>query len=94
MNIIVANHVPSKNNNVWVVFILGDDNSRHYCKSPYSAMKCLFHLKSLSTDRHISDNCLQRLLHEIGMQMRTMAEAIQKKAKEIADIYNAIKCYI
>lgn len=88
MNTIVAFHHPSKNNNLWVVSILENDSVRKYCRSAYSAMRYMFLLQSTSVDLYISDNCLQRLSHEIAMQKRAMAEIIQQKAEEIAEIYD------
>lgn len=88
MNTIVAFHHPSKNKNLWVVSILGNDSVRKYCGSEYSAMRYMFLLQSSSVDLYISDNCLQRLSFEIALNRRAMANKIQQHALDIARTYD------
>ena len=88
MNTIVAFHHPSKNKNLWVVSILGNDSVRKYCRSAYSAMRYMFLLQSSSVNLYISDNCLQRLSFEIALNRRAMARRIQQHALDIARVYD------
>ena len=69
MNTIVVNQVQSNKseNMVWVVSIEGIEGSRQYCKSPRSAMKYMFLLKT-RTGVRISKEGLQMLSAEIAKQ--------------------------
>ena len=89
MNTLVAVHKPTKNtNNVWLVYIPGQNEGRQFCKSAFSAMKYMFILKA-RTGANISDNCLQRLSFEIARIKAAGKAKIEAIAEEIAAQYDA-----
>lgn len=64
MNTIVASHKSTKNSNIWVVSISGQEEGRQFCKSAASALRYMFILKA-RTGANISQNCIERLSFEI-----------------------------
>ena len=61
MNTIMAKNITTKNtNNVWAVYMDGEENQMSYCKSARSAMRFMFLLKS-RTGAQISRECLDQL---------------------------------
>lgn len=90
MNTIVVNQTQSNksNNNVWVVSIEGQDESRQFCKSARAAMKYMFLLKS-RTGLYISKEGLQMLSAEIAKQKNPEAVAkIQEAVESIAEAHD------
>jgi len=51
-------------NNVWAVYVQGQEENKSYCKSPYKAMRYAFFLKKMTGCR-IADNSLALLSLEI-----------------------------
>lgn len=64
MNTIVASHKSTKNSNIWVVSVSGQEEGRQFCKSAASALRYMFILKA-RTGANISQNCIERLSFEI-----------------------------
>lgn len=83
MNSILVSNVRSNksDNNVWAVYVQGQEENKSYCKSPYKAMRYAFFLKKL-TGYRIADNSLALLSLEIKRQKEAAMTAEQKAAKE------------
>lgn len=80
MSTISAKHVPTKNtNNVWAVYIEGEENNMSYCKSAYKAMRFMFLLKS-RTGNVISQDSLQELSQEIARQKAEQPISTEQQA--------------
>lgn len=94
MNTIVVNQVQSNKseNMVWVVSIEGIEGSRQYCKSPRSAMKYMFLLKT-RTGVRISKEGLQMLSAEIAKAKQNPegVAKIQQAAEAIAEAHDINK---
>lgn len=94
MNTIVVNQVQSNKseNMVWVVSIKGIEGSRQYCKSPRSAMKYMFLLKT-RTGVRISKEGLQMLSAEIAKAKQNPegVAKIQQAAEAIAEAHDINK---
>ena len=71
-------------NNVWAVYVQGQEEKKSYCKSPYKAMRFAFYLKKVTGCR-IADNSLALLSLEIKRQKEAAMTAEQKAAKEHID---------
>ena len=71
-------------NNVWAVYVQGQEEQKSYCKSPYKAMRFAFYLKKVTGCR-IADNSLALLSLEIKRQKEAAMTAEQKAAKEHID---------
>ena len=71
-------------NNVWAVYVQGQEENKSYCKSPYKAMRYAFFLKKLTGCR-IADNSLALLSLEIKRIKEAALTAEQKAAKEHLD---------
>ena len=83
MNSILVSSVRSNKseNNVWAVYVQGQEEKKSYCKSPYKAMRYAFFLKKL-TGYRIADNSLALLSLEIKRIKEASMTAEQKAAKE------------
>ena len=83
MNSILVSSVRSNKseNNVWAVYVQGQEENKSYCKSPYKAMRYAFFLKKL-TGYRIADNSLALLSLEIKRIKEASMTAEQKAAKE------------
>ena len=86
MNSILVSSVRSNKseNNVWAVYVQGQEEHKSYCKSPYKAMRFAFYLKKVTGCR-IADNSLALLSLEIKRQKEAAMTAEQKAAKEHID---------
>ena len=86
MNSILVSSVRSNKseNNVWAVYVQGQEEKKSYCKSPYKAMRFAFYLKKVTGCR-IADNSLALLSLEIKRQKEAAMTAEQKAAKEHID---------
>ena len=86
MNSILVSSVRSikSENNVWAVYVQGQEENKSYCKSPYKAMRFAFYLKKVTGCR-IADNSLALLSLEIKRQKEAAMTAEQKAAKEHID---------
>ena len=86
MNSILVSSVRSNKseNNVWAVYVQGQEEQKSYCKSPYKAMRFAFYLKKVTGCR-IADNSLALLSLEIKRQKEAAMTAEQKAAKEHID---------
>ena len=86
MNSILVSSVRSNKseNNVWAVYVQGQEENKSYCKSPYKAMRFAFYLKKVTGCR-IADNSLALLSLEIKRQKEAAMTAEQKAAKEHID---------
>ena len=86
MNSILVSSVRSNKseNNVWAVYVQGQEEQKSYCKSPYKAMRFAFYLKKVTGCR-IADNSLALLSLEIKRQKEASMTAEQKAAKEHID---------
>ena len=86
MNSILVSSVRSNKseNNVWAVYVQGQEENKSYCKSPYKAMRFAFYLKKVTGCR-IADNSLALLSLEIRRQKEAAMTAEQKAAKEHID---------
>lgn len=86
MNSILVSSVRSNKseNNVWAVYVQGQEENKSYCKSPYKAMRFAFYLKKVTGCR-IADNSLALLSLEIKRQKEASMTAEQKAAKEHID---------
>lgn len=71
-------------NNVWAVYVQGQEENKSYCKSAYKAMRYAFYLKKLTGCR-IADNSLAILSMEIKRIKEAALTAEQKAAKEHLD---------
>ena len=71
-------------NNVWAVYVQGQEENKSYCKSAYKAMRYAFYLKKLTGCR-IADNSLAILSMEIKRIKEAALTAEQKAAKEHVD---------
>ena len=71
-------------NNVWAVYVQGQEENKSYCKSAYKAMRYAFYLKKLTGCR-IADNSLAILAMEIKRIKEAALTAKQKAAKEHVD---------
>lgn len=68
MSTILAKNIPTKNtNNVWAVYMEGEEENMSYCKSAYKAMRFMFLLKA-RTGNIISKDSLQELSQAIAKQ--------------------------
>ena len=83
MNSILVSSVRSNKseNNVWAVYVQGQEEQKSYCKSPYKAMRFAFYLKKVTGCR-IADNSLALLSLEIKRIKEAAMTAEQKAAKE------------
>lgn len=83
MNSILVTSVRSNKseNNVWAVYVQGQEEKKSYCKSPYKAMRFAFYLKKL-TGYRIANNSLTLLSLEIKRLKEAAMTAEQKAAKE------------
>ena len=91
MNTIVADYVPTKNtNNVWVVYIEGQEDSRQYCKSAYKAMRFMFLLKARTEGARISDESLKALSQSIKEQKALEHPEYAENAAKIQEIASDI----
>ena len=75
-------------NNVWAVYVQGQEENKSYCKSPYKAMRYAFLLKK-QTGFYINDISLTSLSLEIK-RLKELKEAAaltpeQKEGKERID---------
>ena len=86
MNSILVSSVRSNKseNNVWAVYVQGQEENKSYCKSPYKAMRFAFYLKKVTGCR-IADNSLALLSLEIKRIKEASMTAEQKAAKEHID---------
>ena len=86
MNSILVSSVRSNksDNNVWAVYVQGQESKKSYCKSPVKAMRFAFYLKKLTGCR-IADNSLAVLSLEIKRHKEAAMTAEQKAAKEHVD---------
>ncbi len=86
MNSILVSSVRSNKseNNVWAVYVQGQEKNKSYCKSPYKAMRYAFFLKKLTGCR-IAENSLALLSLEIKRIKEASMTAEQKAIKEHVD---------
>ncbi len=86
MNSILVSSVRSNKseNNVWAVYVQGQEENKSYCKSPYKAMRFAFYLKKLTGCR-IAENSLALLSLEIKRIKEASMTAEQKAIKEHVD---------
>lgn len=86
MNSILVSSVRSNksDNNVWAVYVQGQESKKSYCKSPAKAMRFAFYLKKLTGCR-IADNSLAVLSLEIKRRKEAAQAAEQKAASEQVD---------
>lgn len=71
-------------NNVWAVYVQGQEENKGYCKSPYKAMRYAFYLKKV-TGYPIADNSLAILSMEIKRQKDASLTPEQREAKARID---------
>ena len=71
-------------NNVWAVYVQGQEENKSYCKSPYKAMRYAFFLKK-QTGCRIADNSLALLSLEIKLSKEAAMTPEQKEAKKHVD---------
>ena len=71
-------------NNVWAVYVQGQEENKSYCKSPYKAMRYAFFLKKMTGCR-IADNSLALLSLEIKRQKDASLTPEQREAKARID---------
>ena len=71
-------------NNVWAVYVQGQEENKSYCKSPYKAMRYAFFLKKMTGCR-IADNSLALLSLEIQKKKDAKLTPEQREAKARID---------
>ena len=93
MNSILVSSVRSNKseNNVWAVYVQGQEEQKSYCKSPYKAMRFAFYLKKVTGCR-IADNSLALLSLEIKRQKESAMTAEQKAAKAASEQEQSDAC--
>lgn len=93
MNSILVSSVRSNKseNNVWAVYVQGQEEKKSYCKSPYKAMRYAFFLKKLTGCR-IADNSLALLSLEIKRIKEASMTAEQKAAKAASEREQSDAC--
>lgn len=86
MNSILVKSVRSNKseNNVWAVFVQGENQPKSFCTSPYKAMRYAFYLKK-TTGAFISKNSLSLLSMEIQKLKEASMTAEQKAVKAHID---------
>ena len=92
-NIQVAS-VPSNksNNNVWAVFVQGQEENKTFCRNAWTAMKFCFILKE-RTGLYIAQESITALSQEIARikalrqtaEQKAQADAIQEKVEEFCE---------
>ncbi len=93
VNIQVAS-VPSNrsNNNVWAVYVTGDEQNTTFCRNAFTAMKFCYILKE-RTGHYIAQESINILSKEIARikalrqtaEEKAKAEAIQEKVEEFCE---------
>lgn len=86
--------VPSNksNNNVWAVFIQGQEENKTFCRNAWTAMKFCFILKE-RTGLYIAQESITALSQEIARikalrqtaEQKAQADAIQEKVEEFCE---------
>ena len=86
--------VPSNksNNNVWAVYVKGDEQNTTYCRNCFTAMKFCYILKA-RTGAYIEQESINALSKEIARvkalrqtaEEKAKAEAIQEKVEEFCE---------
>lgn len=94
MNTIFAKNIPTKNtNNVWAVYMEGEEENLSYCKSAYKAMRLMFLIKA-QTGFTIDDDSLKALVqanaqykaeHPLTQEQVEAKEKIEAAAEQIAE---------
>lgn len=97
MSTIFAKNIPTKNtNNVWAVYMEGEEESLSYCKSAYKAMRLMFLIKS-RTGNTIDNDSLQSLVqanaqykaeHPLTPEQQAAKEKVEAIVEDFAESHS------